>query len=395
MDYKKIYDALVEKAKVRGLDKSKHEGYFEIHHIVPVCLGGSDDKSNLVMFSGREHFIAHLLLWKANPDNVSLMRAAHIMSSRWDNSTVGNSGGGINSKLYEKLREEYSEAVRIQCSGEGNPFYGKKHTKETLDKISDTKRKTSVGRRLKNWRQNNPSYMAQFTFKKSPSFECKEKPLEYKLLNAKYDKELWFKAQAIKDYWERSGKSDAKLLSTELSHLVGYDVPYLKLRTMVSKFKEGWSPSEDPGYLDLVLTDYHLNKALLEDFIYKTSKTLSEIKKDYFTAWCINRQEFRKVIERYISENGVEKHKNNSMAKLSLTDVIEACLLWNSGLVEQKQIAKLFGVARNSISNAMEAEGRWISAREAAKNIKVLYFEQHNCPVEQTPRIIPQYARLG
>lgn len=392
MDYKKIYDALVEKAKVRGLDKRQHEGYFEIHHILPVCLGGSDDKSNLVMFTGREHFIAHLLLWKANPDNVSLMRAAHIMSSRWDNSTVGNAGGGINSKIYEKLREEYSEAVRIQCSGEGNPFYGKKHSQETLDRITETKRKTSVGRRLKNWKQNNAVYMAQFKFKQTPDFVLKERALDYKLLNGKYDKQLWFKAEVIKDYWERSGKFDAKLLSTELSYLVGYEVPYLKLKTMVDKFKQGWSPSEDSGYLDLAFNEHSVNKAIIKDFVYKTSKTLSEIKEDYFKSWCSNRQEFREVIEYYISENGVEKHKNNSMAKLSLTDVIEACLLWNSGLVEQKQIAGLFGVARNSISNAMEAEGRWISAREAAKNIKVLYFEQHNCPIEQTPRIIPQHA---
>lgn len=38
MNYKKIYDALVDKAKSRGLDKSQHEGYFEIHHIVPHVL---------------------------------------------------------------------------------------------------------------------------------------------------------------------------------------------------------------------------------------------------------------------------------------------------------------------------------------------------------------------
>lgn len=69
MNYEKIYNELVEKAKVRGLDKSKHEGYFEIHHILPKSLGGSDDRSNLVMFTGREHFIAHMLLWKAYPES--------------------------------------------------------------------------------------------------------------------------------------------------------------------------------------------------------------------------------------------------------------------------------------------------------------------------------------
>lgn len=108
MDYKKIYDALVEKAKVRGLDKSKHEGYFEIHHIVPVCLGGSDDKSNLVMFTGREHLVAHLLLWKAYPESVPLQRAAWMMSARGVSK--------VNSYLYETLaekkRQEASEFMK-------------------------------------------------------------------------------------------------------------------------------------------------------------------------------------------------------------------------------------------------------------------------------------------
>lgn len=99
MNYQKIYDQLVEKAKARGLDKSKHEGYFEIHHILPRCLGGSDDKENLVMFTGREHFIAHMLLWKANPGEVSLQRAAWNMSAR--------SICKVNSRIYASIQEAH------------------------------------------------------------------------------------------------------------------------------------------------------------------------------------------------------------------------------------------------------------------------------------------------
>ena len=35
------------------------------HHITPVCMGGSDDESNLVWLTCREHCIAHWLHWKA------------------------------------------------------------------------------------------------------------------------------------------------------------------------------------------------------------------------------------------------------------------------------------------------------------------------------------------
>ena len=109
MNYKKIYDALVEKSKHRGLDKSQHEGYFEIHHIVPRSLGGSNAKENLVMFTAREHFIAHMLLWKAFPQEASLQRAAWIMSARGICK--------VNSKLYASAQAAQSLAVSEQMKG--------------------------------------------------------------------------------------------------------------------------------------------------------------------------------------------------------------------------------------------------------------------------------------
>lgn len=63
MDYKKIYDALIEYRKTNKLVKS-NSCYCEEHHITPKCMNGSDDQSNLVNLTAREHYIAHLLLWK-------------------------------------------------------------------------------------------------------------------------------------------------------------------------------------------------------------------------------------------------------------------------------------------------------------------------------------------
>lgn len=36
--------------------------YKERHHIVPKCIGGTNDKDNLIDLYAREHFIAHKLL---------------------------------------------------------------------------------------------------------------------------------------------------------------------------------------------------------------------------------------------------------------------------------------------------------------------------------------------
>lgn len=41
-------------------------GYYEKHHIIPKAFGGSDEKSNLVKLTYREHFLAHWLLARAN-----------------------------------------------------------------------------------------------------------------------------------------------------------------------------------------------------------------------------------------------------------------------------------------------------------------------------------------
>ena len=57
MNYQKIYDQIVERAKTRQL-----EGYKEKHHIIPKCLGGSNDKENLVLLTPREHYVCHKLL---------------------------------------------------------------------------------------------------------------------------------------------------------------------------------------------------------------------------------------------------------------------------------------------------------------------------------------------
>ncbi|MNF70690.1 NUMOD3 motif (2 copies) [compost metagenome] len=103
MNYKKIYDALVEKAKVRGLDKTEIEGYFEKHHILPRCQGGTDDQENLVLLTAREHYIAHILLWKIYPSDSNLFHAAWMMSNR--------SLQNRNSRVYAMLREEHARIL--------------------------------------------------------------------------------------------------------------------------------------------------------------------------------------------------------------------------------------------------------------------------------------------
>lgn len=73
--------------------------YCERHHIIPRCLDGTNDEDNLIDLYAREHFIAHKLLAKENPDNNNLIHAWALMSR------INNHNG-----IYMLTPEEYEEA---------------------------------------------------------------------------------------------------------------------------------------------------------------------------------------------------------------------------------------------------------------------------------------------
>jgi hypothetical protein len=80
MNYQRIYNQLIERGKVRNLTNRK-ETYFERHHIVPRCMNGTNDKSNLVNLTAREHFLCHWLLHRIYPNNTSLSHSFFMLST--------------------------------------------------------------------------------------------------------------------------------------------------------------------------------------------------------------------------------------------------------------------------------------------------------------------------
>lgn len=112
MDYVKHYNQLVDRAKNRELDC-----YIERHHVIPRCMGGSDDDNNLVSLTAREHFIAHLLLTKMHPGNLYLVRAVAIMC-------IGQAERKLTNRWYGKVRELFSSAMSEAQTGELNSQYG-------------------------------------------------------------------------------------------------------------------------------------------------------------------------------------------------------------------------------------------------------------------------------
>jgi hypothetical protein len=68
MDAKKIYDAIIEKAKLENRKKGCGV-YYEKHHILPKSIGGTNDAANLVLLTAKEHYICHRLLTLIYPNS--------------------------------------------------------------------------------------------------------------------------------------------------------------------------------------------------------------------------------------------------------------------------------------------------------------------------------------
>ena len=131
MDYQLHYDAIISRAQRRVLT-----GYFEIHHIIPRSLGGTDDASNLVNLTAREHYVVHQLLVKIYPTIRFLAVAAMLMATRCS-----------GSRAYEWLRKRHAANLTGRThTAEHNAKIaaggmGKKRSPATGIKIGDVNRK--------------------------------------------------------------------------------------------------------------------------------------------------------------------------------------------------------------------------------------------------------------
>lgn len=138
MNYKNIYEALITRAQNRQL-----EGYVERHHILPRCMNGTDDPSNLVELTPEEHFVAHQLLVKIYPDVDKLIFALAVMSGKNNNKAFGWHRRKLaeaqrRAKTGKKLgpqSEEHRKAIGDANRGEKNGMFGKKATEETKAKL--------------------------------------------------------------------------------------------------------------------------------------------------------------------------------------------------------------------------------------------------------------------
>ena len=107
MDYSTIYNQLVNSRRALNRKFTTGCGY-EKHHIVPKALGGTNSKDNIVVFTPREHCLAHMLLARMYTGVAKgKMCYALIALAKLRNKNRS----AITSREYDRLRKAHYAAM--------------------------------------------------------------------------------------------------------------------------------------------------------------------------------------------------------------------------------------------------------------------------------------------
>jgi hypothetical protein len=172
MNYLKVYCNLIRKVE----NRIPPEGYVEKHHTFPKSIFGNNNR--IVVLTAKEHYVAHLLLWKIckrrygskNEKTIKMFYALWMFQVNPNQS----SNRKISSRTYKILKEKFSKIRSVDSYWYGQHLKGrermkmnlkwKKEQKERNDrqkkkymiKYENGKVEIIIG--LYEWCRNNPKY---------------------------------------------------------------------------------------------------------------------------------------------------------------------------------------------------------------------------------------------
>jgi len=183
MDYKKIYNKIIERAKQEYVDgkRLKNNGiYYEGHHIVPKCLGGIGDswkwyEDNIVPLTAREHFLCHWILYELHPENIKLAQAFYSMCKT--KNTYTQKRYIPSSRVYEYAKKIKSQIGFPEESRKKGVMTRKlngsyKQTEEQKQKGIDTKIINGTINHTQNHKENITTALKKLNEKKVECCHC-------------------------------------------------------------------------------------------------------------------------------------------------------------------------------------------------------------------------------
>jgi hypothetical protein len=134
MNYQVHYDRLVARAQARMYSP---DVYVERHHILPRCMGGTDNPLNIVKLPPEEHVTAHRLLCRIHPTVADLALAVTYLCR----ARIGREA----RRVYAMDRARHIQTMkkprdRVTCQKIKDTLTGAKHTEERRRNISASRK---------------------------------------------------------------------------------------------------------------------------------------------------------------------------------------------------------------------------------------------------------------
>ena len=205
--------------------------YKESHHILPRCMGGTDDPQNLVDLTPEEHYVCHLLLVKIHPGHIGLVRAAMFL-------TASNKDVRRNNKMYGWVKRQYSEYMKGPNNPQKmNPRSGIRHHYFGKERPPSTEWLTESGREI---------LSSKMIGDKNPCAGLK--PWRHPR-TTDITKALWKRADECYNVWISNNKpSYCALYGLVMNTHYNWKDDGKKVSpfmNMVKYFRNGWVPTED------------------------------------------------------------------------------------------------------------------------------------------------------
>lgn len=152
--YYNWYFSIISRSQSKIFDDNL---YYEIHHIIPRCMGGDNSQGNLVKLTAREHYIVHLIL----PKMVQGRAKYQLQTALWRMCSFKDGRYIPCASAYESAKQNMASANSVLLSG-------RKLSPEHIAKLKDRpahnkgkKMPVSHGDKISAYRQNLHSVKAE------------------------------------------------------------------------------------------------------------------------------------------------------------------------------------------------------------------------------------------